>query len=167
MNTLKLTIFLVAWIVIADASAQSGATVNLVSKSNIDVKYTGGESYVAYLNRRGLSKDNVFKEYYTAEFSFDLGKLKPGETKEVKIPFKNVSDAYVRITTINEICDCLQAAIPTGEAGTLKPGDVKEGKVKFNTAGLSGKVRRAIEVRTFTNRKEINYLVWLQAEIGK
>ncbi len=167
MKTLKSIVFLVVCMITAEARAQSGTTVDLVSQSDIDVKYTGKESYIAYLNRRGLPKDNVFKEYYTAEYSFNLGKLKPGEVKEVKIPFKNVSDAYVRITTVNEICDCLQASIPTGEAGTLKPGDVKEGKVKFNTAGLSGKVRRAIEVRTFTNRKEINYLVWIQAEVGK
>ena len=93
--------------------------------------------------------------------------MKAGETKEIKIPFKNTSDTYIKITAANEICSCLTAEFPIGDAIKFAPGETKAGKLKFSTKGLSGKVRRAVEVRTYTNLKEINYLVWVQAEISK
>ena len=147
------------------SQAQTSTEVALVSDSPIDVTYNRPESYIAYLNQRGISKDNIYEEYYTDKFIFDLGKVKHGQVKTIDIPFKNASEYYIKITAVNEICTCLNAEFPSGDAGKLKPGEVKTGKLSFNSNGLSGKIRRAVEVRTFTNRKEINYLVWVQVDI--
>ena len=147
------------------ALAQTSSEVALVSDSPIDVTYDRPESYISYLNTRGISKDDIYKDYYTDKFIFDLGKMKSGQVKTIDIPFHNVSDHYVKITAVNEICGCLKSEFPEGDAGKLKGGETKTGKLTFDSKGLKGKIRRAVEVRTFTNRKEINYLIWVQVEI--
>lgn len=169
MKTFPKFIFSFLFIILTvQTFAQISTEVGLLDQSDIDVTYDRPESYIDYLNQRGISKENIFKDYYTKEFKFDAGKLKSGQVKEIKIPFKNTSsDDYIKITAVNEICSCLKADFPEGDAGKFKPGETKAGTVKFDTKGLSGKIRRPIEVRTFTNRKEINYLIWIQAEISK
>lgn len=166
-NILKHAVVLAVFGFAQQTLAQSSTEVAMVAHSTIDVKYKGEVSYIDYLNQRNLSKDNVYKDYYTEKFVFDLGKLKSGTVKEIDIPLKNASDTYIKITAVNEICACLSAQFPGGHAATFKPGETKVGKLKFSTKGLSGKVRRAVEVRTYTNMKEINYLVWVQAEVLK
>ena len=162
-SILKSILFLVPAFIISLAFVQTSTEVAMVDQSSIDVTYNRTESYIEYLNQRGISKQDIFKDYYTAEFTFNAGTLKSGEEKEIKIPFKNTSDDdYIKITAVNEICTCLVANFPEGDAGKFKPGETKVGTVKFATKGLSGKIRRPIEVRTFTNRKEINYLIWIQ-----
>ena len=148
--------------------AYSQTEVLMVSNSDIHVMYKGEDSYIAYLNKRGISKENVYKDYYTDKFIFDLGKVKTGTVKEIKVPFKNsTADDYIKIKVVNELCACLKAEFPAGGAGNFKPGETKTGKLKFNTKGLSGKVRRGVEIRTYANGQDINYLVWVQAEIVK
>ena len=166
-NYLKYALSAIALFISLSTFSQTSTEVALVALSDIDVQYTKPDSYISYLNQRGISKDNVYKDYYTDKFVFDLGKMKTGTSKTIEIPFHNVSEHYVKITAVNEICACLKAEFPEGDAGKLKPGEVKNGKLTFNSKGLSGKVQRAVEVRTFTNRKEINYLVWVQVEITK
>ncbi|GEM_PF-3466983 len=165
-NTLLHPLLILFLLLTSYSFGQTHTEVSLVDESDIDVQYFGEESYIAYLSARGIPKDNIYKDYYTDEFFFDLGKIKTGEVRTVEIPFKNDSDNYVKITTVNELCACLKADFPEGDAGKIKPGDTKKGTLMFDTTNIKGKLRRAVEIRTFTNMKEINYLVWVQAEIG-
>ena len=95
------------------------------------------------LTRAEIDNAPVFK---LASTTFDIGKMKNSEQKDVEFRFQNAGKRDLVIRHIRSTCGC--TAIQQGGNSVVKPGEWSTIKATFNAGGLSGRVTRTIFVYT-------------------
>jgi len=95
------------------------------------------------LTRAEIENAPAFK---LASNTFDIGKMKSTENKDVEFRFQNTGKSDLIIRHIRSTCGC--TAIQQGGNSVVKPGEWSSIKASFNAGGLSGRVTRTIFVYT-------------------
>ena len=75
----------------------------------------------------------------------DFGHVEEGSKAKVEFSFKNVGDADLEITKVDNSCGCADINIGSKK---LAPGESSKITVVFRTIGCAGKVNRRIDVYT-------------------
>jgi len=84
----------------------------------------------------------------------DFGRVKSGEILTYSFVFSNSGEAGLIIDKAEADCGCIQATIPTEP---VKPGEKGIIEVEFNSAGMTGKQLKTIEIQS--NSKEPKHLI--------
>jgi hypothetical protein len=95
------------------------------------------------LTRAEIDNAPVFK---VASTTFDIGKMKGNEQKDVEFRFQNTGKRDLEIRYIRSTCGC--TAIQQGGNSIVKPGEWSTIKATFNAGGISGRTTKTIFVYT-------------------
>jgi hypothetical protein len=93
--------------------------------------------------------------------TFTYGKVKEGETVDVKFGFKNVSAENVVIESVRASCGCTTPKLDKKE---YAPGESGVIEAAFNTTGRKGPQSKTVTVRT-SDPKQPAYVLTLAGEI--
>ena len=74
---------------------------------------------------------------------FDLGKIKKGDKKLIKVPFKNIGQESLLIKMVKSTCSCINAE---PETKRLEPGQSSYINLELDTTDYLGKMSRTITV---------------------
>ena len=77
--------------------------------------------------------------------SFGLGVMKPGEVKEARFPFENISDHVVKIKEIATDCECL---VDKTEKREYQPGEKGEVVIAFDSTNFEYAYAQTVVVTT-------------------
>jgi len=77
--------------------------------------------------------------------TFGLGVMKPGEVKEARFPFENISDHVVKIKEIATDCECL---VDKTEKREYQPGEKGEVVIAFDSTNFEYAYAQTVVVTT-------------------
>jgi hypothetical protein len=76
---------------------------------------------------------------------YNLGEIPPGQVKQARFPFTNVTDHVVTLAAVLTGCKCLQVKT---EKKVYKPGESGEVVIEFDAAGYEHNYEQTIVVKT-------------------
>ncbi len=94
------------------------------------------------------------------KYSYNLGKVTPGDIINFEIPFANVSQEMVMIDFISS-CDCTEVDFPKGK---ISPGDSSKLKVVFDSTGKTESETTDIEIFLKNRDKDTGAQVYFNLE---
>lgn len=74
---------------------------------------------------------------------FDLGKIKKGEKKSLKVPIRNIGQEPLQIRAVKSTCSCITSE---PESNRLEPGQTSYINLELDTKDYLGKMSRTITI---------------------
>jgi len=115
---------------------------------------TGKKPDVKTESNREINKTEQLTEMVFDTEMHDFGKVKSGEILRYSFVFSNKGETVLTIKKAEADCGCLQAKVLKEQ---VKPGEKGIIEVEFNSAGMTGKQLKTIEIQS--NSKEPKHLI--------